>query len=375
MRGVRVAAVSEVSMHVAFEGPCMETGIVLLNFGEPATPDREATFEYLTRIFFENASLEEVNSEEEAWERSRELARRRLPGLMEEYEAIGGSPLQEQATAQMEAVASTLTDRGHDVSVHHAMQFVEPLIRDVPAELADANVDSIIALPIYPLCGPSTTVAAIDSLESAIEEVDGYEPEFTAVTGWHRVPTYNRLRADAIAGFTDDRGIDLADPRTAVVFSAHGTPTKYLAQGSRYDEYVEEHAEAVASVVGVDDYALGYQNHANRDIPWTEPETEDVVEGLAGEADRVVVEPMSFMHEQSETLVELDIDLREEAEALGLEFHRVPVPHDDPRFPGLIADLLEPFLSGFEPSYYQLRQCECRDETGTFCLNARRPPE
>ncbi|ELY66483.1 ferrochelatase [Natronococcus jeotgali] len=352
----------------------MTTGVVLLNFGEPAEPDRETVRDYLTRIFFDNADLEEADSEEAAWERSRELAERRLPSLLEEYEEIGGSPLQEQATAQAEALEDALTERGHEVELYHAMQFMEPLITDLPATLAADGIDSVIAVPIYPLCGPSTTVAAIDSLEAAIEDCEGYDPEFAAITGWHRVPAYNRLRAEGIREFVDEEGVDLEDPDTAFVFSAHGTPRKYLEGNSRYDRYVEEHASVIADMLGIDDYEIGYQNHANRGIEWTEPDTEDVVENLEGEAERVVVEPMSFMHEQSETLVELDIDLREDAEAVGLELHRVPIPHDDPRFATLLADAVEPFLSGFEPSYYQLRQCECRPEPGTYCYNAGLAP-
>jgi ferrochelatase len=78
------------------------------------------------------------------------------------------------------------------------------------------------------------------------------------------------------------------------------------------------------------------------------------------------------MHEQSETRSELDVDLREDAEGEDIDFFRVPVPHDDERFPAVLADLVEPFLAGFEPDYYQFRQCQCRDEPGTYCLNAPR---
>lgn len=353
----------------------METAIVLLNFGEPAAPDREVVLEYLTRIFYDNASLENAESENDAWDRSRELAQRRLPSLLEEYEEIGGSPLQAQASAQAEALTSTLEDRGHEVELYHAMQFMEPLISNLPETLSADEIEQVITIPIYPLCGPSTTVSAIDSLEAAIEAQQGYDPDFTAITGWHRAPTYNRLRAEGIRSFAEDAGVDLADPDTAFVFSAHGTPTKYLDAGSRYDQYVEEHAEVVAGMLGLDEYEIGYQNHANRDIEWTEPETEATVEGLADSAERVVVEPMSFMHEQSETLVELDVDLAEDAAEVGLDLYRVPVPHDDPRFPELLSDVVEPFLSGFSPSYYQLRQCQCRSEDGTYCFNAEQTAE
>ncbi|ESS08793.1 MAG: ferrochelatase [uncultured archaeon A07HN63] len=353
----------------------MATAIVLLNFGEPADPDRETVLEYLTRIFYDNASLEDAESEEEAWERSRELAQRRLPGLMEEYEEIGGSPLQAQAANQADALTESLADRGHDVTVYHAMQFMEPLIEDIPETLADDGMDEVIALPIYPLCGPSTTVSSIDLLEDAIDEHGSYEPAFSAITGWHRVPLYNRIRAEGIESFLAENDVDPNDPETTFVFSAHGTPTKYLDEGYRYDEYVEEHAAAIAGMVGIEEYEIGYQNHANRGIEWTEPETEELVEGLGDSAERVVVEPMSFMHEQSETLVELDIDLMEDADAVGLDLYRVPVPHDDSRFPTLLADVIEPFLSEFAPAYYQLRQCQCRNKEGTYCFNAELPPQ
>ena len=152
------------------------------------------------------------------------------------------------------------------------------------------------------------------------------------------------------------------------MFSAHGTPQHYLEEGSRYQRYVEEYCHSQSALLGLDGYELGYQNHENRDIPWTEPDIESLIETL--DVERIVVEPVSFMHEQSETLSELDAELREEAEASELEFYRVPVPHDDDRFPGLLADLIEPFLTGIDPGYYNLRQCQCRDDPQAKCLNA-----
>ncbi|MDZ7729876.1 MAG: ferrochelatase [Natrialbaceae archaeon] len=350
----------------------MTTGIVLLNFGEPAVTEESVVHEYLTRIFYTNADLEDPESEEAAWERARELAGRRLPGLLEEYEAIGGSPLNDQAMAQQRALESTIADRGYDVDVYHAMQFVDPLIDDAAEALAEDDIETVVALPMYPLCGPSTTVMAIDDLEEAIDSIEGYDPTLQAITGWHRHPLYTRVRSDAIRSFATGHGIDLHDPTTAMIFSAHGTPTKYLDAGSRYDTYVEEYCATVAATVGIEEYHLGYQNHESRDIEWTEPEVESLISSLPETIERVVVEPTSFIHEQSETLSELDIDLAADADAAGLDFYRVPVPHDDPRFGQLFADLIEPFVAGFEPNYHQLRPCQCRAKPGTYCLNAPR---
>ena len=350
----------------------MATGIALLNFGEPSEPDREAVVDYLERIFFNNASLEEAETETEARERSRQLAERRAPGLIEEYEEIGGSPLNEHAAAQAEALEESLRAAGHDVSTYVGMQFTEPFVGDAAARAREDGVDRLIGLPIYPLCGPSTTVAALEELRDALDDLD-WDVPVTEITGWHRHPLYNRLRADNVRSFAAENGLDLADG-ARLVFSAHGTPEHYLEEGSRYQRYVEEYCGVNAALLDAETYELGYQNHSNRDIPWTEPEVEDVVEALGDDdaVDSVLVEPVSFMHEQSETLSELDDELREEAEAVGLEFHRVPVPHDDDRFVEMLAELVEPALADFDPGYYQLRQCQCRDSPDAVCLNAPR---
>lgn len=348
----------------------MTPGIVALSFGEPATTDREVVVEYLTRIFHTNADLEDADSEEEAWERARELAERRAPGLIEEYEEIGASPLNEQSRDRVAALETELADRNLEGSVHLGMQFMEPLIPDVAEELAAEGVDPVVGLPMYPLCGPSTSVQALDDLQAAINEIDGYDPTVQSVTGWHRHPQYPRIRADAIAAAAAADGVDLQDPDTTLVFSAHGTPTQYIDDGSRYVEYVEEYAQTVAALLDVETYRIGYQNHANRGVEWTQPAVEDVVTSISG--DRIVVDPTSFVHEQSETLAELDHDLREDAEAEGLEFTRVPVPHDDERLVSVLADVVEPFVAGFDPSARALRRCECRPAAGTYCLNSGR---
>ncbi|USZ69704.1 ferrochelatase (plasmid) [Halorussus salilacus] len=350
----------------------MTTGVVLLNFGEPSEPTRENVVAYLERIFLNNASLEDADTEEEARERARQLAERRAPGLIEEYEEIGGSPLNPQATAQADALGAELDARGYDVETYVGMQFTEPFIGDAVEAARDDGVDELVGLPVYPLCGASTTVAALEELNEAVAERD-WDAPVAEITGWHRHPLYNEIRADNVRRFCSAHNLDLADEGTEFVYSAHGTPRHYLDEGSRYDTYVEEFCEVVARKLGVESYSLGYQNHENRDIPWTEPDVEEVIEGLGdAEVDRVVVEPISFMHEQSETLSELDDELREEAEEVGLEFYRVPVPHDDERFSEVLADLAEPFVGDFDPGYYQFRQCQCSESPGAMCLNAPR---
>lgn len=346
----------------------MKTAVLTLNFGEPVEATPEHVIPFLERIFYTNRSLENQQTEEERRARSRELAERRAPGLIHEYQEIGGSPLNAQAEAHARALAAELERRGLGSTVYSAYQYTAPLIADVVRQAREDGVTHLVGLPVYPLCGHSTNVASLNDVQGAIDEL-GWAARFRGITGWHRHPDYLRLRADAIRRMAEEADADLRDPRTRLIFSAHGTPTKYLDEGSGYARYVDEFCDEIAELLDVDDWLLGFQNHSNRGVEWTQPDVEKVVRDV--DADTVIVDPVSFMHEQSETLAELDDELREEAESRGLAFHRVPVPHDDPRFIGVLADLVEPFITGEDsPVGLQFGACRCRPEPGTWCLNS-----
>jgi ferrochelatase len=347
----------------------MSLGVITLNFGEPANPSLEEVTAFLERIFQVNASLEPSADEEASRRRSRELAERRAPGLIEEYRLIGASPNNPQADAQAAALGEELRKRGVAARMYSAFQFTPPLVADVLRTARDDGIQELVGVPVYPLCGPSTNVAALDAVRAALDE-QGWNVSFRGVTGWHRHPLYLDLRADAVRERVLREGVDLGDPDTLVIFSAHGTPKKYLDAGSRYVEYVEEFCRAIAARIGLSRYEIGYQNHTNRRIEWTAPDVGAVVK--AARAKRVVVDPVSFMHEQSETLAELDHELREEAEEVGLEFHRVPVPHADPRFARVLADMVEAARAGrgARSDLPATGVCRCRPTGDTYCMNA-----
>lgn len=347
----------------------MSLGVITVNFGEPANPSLEEVTAFLERIFQMNANLEPSADEAASRRRSRELAERRAPGLIEEYRLIGASPNNPQADAQAVALGKELERREVAAKVYSAFQFTPPLVADVVRTAREDGIQELVGLPIYPLCGPSTNVAALDAVRSALDE-QGWNVSFRAATGWHRHPIYLELRADAVREVVRRHQVDLQDPDTLMIFSAHGTPKKYVDAGSRYVEYVEEFCRELASRLGLGRYEIGYQNHTNRRIEWTAPDVGEVVK--SARAKRVVVDPISFMHEQSETLAELDHELREEAEEVGLEFHRVPVPHDDPRFAGVLADMVEAARAGREtrPGLPATGVCRCRPTGDTYCMNA-----
>ena len=343
----------------------MKTAVLFLSFGEPEHATMEEVVPFLERIFLLNMPLEGEQNALQKRARARQLAEQRAPGLIHEYEEIGGSPMNEQAKREAEATVSELRHRGHDVRGYVGMQFTEPSIDSAVEEARTDGAELVILLPIYPVCGPSTTVAALQAASRALKG-SGWGVPVSEISGWHSHTSYLQLRADAISRLAIDNNLDLTEPKTRLVFSAHGTPIKYLQEGSRYELYTHHSTRAVADLVGVKRYELGYQNHTNRPIEWTQPDIDKVIEEI--DAKTVVVDACSFMHEQSETLAELDHELKEKAEERGLEFYRVPVPHDDPRFIQLLADLIEPFITG-QVEEAGFRPCRCRSTPNTFCLN------
>src|SRR4051812_34133355 len=144
----------------------MKTAVILLNFGEPEEATLEAVTPFLERIFNLNRDLEQHADADAAAERSRRLAAVRAPGLVADYIAIGGSPLHKQAREQASALQAELQRRGQDAVVIVGMQFTEPSIEEAIRTALDAGATHIVGLPVYPLCGPTTTVAALAQLST-----------------------------------------------------------------------------------------------------------------------------------------------------------------------------------------------------------------
>lgn len=348
----------------------MKTGVLLVNFGEPESPTPREVVPFLERIFLANADLEGGASDEARRARSRQLAEARAPALIAEYEEIGGSPLNAQARSQAAALQAQLKSLGRDALCYPVFQFLEPSIATGAARARSDGCERLVALPVYPLCGRSTTVAALEEVERTVKDL-GWSVEVIEIAGWHAHPDFVPMQADHVTAHCQKSGVEPKDPETRLFFSIHGTPLRYLEEGNRYDRYVEETCAGIAQRVGVERYTIGYQNHSNRPIAWTQPGVEDVLERVV--ARRVVVVAPSFMHEQSETLAELDHDLRRRVEARGMTYHRVPIPHDHVRFVRILTDLVDSAVaeSGGD-ARVEWRRCLCRGGGKARCTNGMR---
>jgi ferrochelatase len=129
--------------------------------------------------------------------------------------------------------------------------------------------------------------------------------------------------------------------RLRVLFSAHGLPESIVQAGDPYQWQVEQSVAHVVERLGIADldHVVCYQSRVTPQ-KWIGPSTEAELERAAHDKVAVLVVPIAFTSEHSETLVELDVEYREEAERLGVPgYFRAPAQNADPAFIAALAAL------------------------------------
>ena len=88
------------------------------------------------------------------------------------------------------------------------------------------------------------------------------------------------------------------------------------------------------------DWRVCYQSKVGP-LAWLEPSIAEEIERAGHDRVPVVVVPIAFVSEHSETLVELDVTYRDHAHAVGVPaYHRVPALGTQPAFIAALADLV-----------------------------------
>ncbi len=132
-----------------------------------------------------------------------------------------------------------------------------------------------------------------------------------------------------------------------MLFSAHGLPEVIVRAGDPYQFQVERTVAAVLSRLGPEtlDWQICYQSRATPQ-QWIGPSTDAAIEQAGRDGVAVLVVPIAFVSEHSETLVELDVEYRELAERAGVPgYFRAPTQNDDPAFVAALAGLVRRTLS------------------------------
>jgi protoporphyrin/coproporphyrin ferrochelatase len=290
--------------------------VVLFNLGGPDSC--AAVQPFLFSLFYDRAIIDKPNPLR--WILAKAIARRRAPVTRQIYAQIGNaSPLRANTALQAHALRAAL---GSDYRVFFAMRYWHPRASATAAEVKAWGPDEVVLLPLYPQYSTTTTRSSFDDWREAAAQT-GLKSATREICCY---PTEAGFIAALASGISSELAQVPAGAKVRVLLSAHGLPKQLLARGDPYPWQVEATATALRAALARPDIEMRvcYQSRVGP-LEWLSPYTEDEILRAGAEGIGLVVAPVAFVSEHSETLVELDRDYRKRAREAGVPFyHRAP---------------------------------------------------
>jgi protoporphyrin/coproporphyrin ferrochelatase len=311
--------------------------VVLFNLGGPDRP--EAVGPFLRNLFTDPAILRVPFFVRPFL--ARMIARGRLKPALANYALLGGkSPLLEETQAQATALEAALPDL--EARCFIAMRYWHPFSEAAARAVRAWAPDEVVLLPLYPQYSSTTTGSSLTAWREAAARVGLVAPT-TTLCCYNADPGFVRATASLVRSAYEKARAELP-PATPlrVLFSAHGLPETIVKAGDPYQFQVERTVSAVLREWGRGDvdWTVCYQSRATPQV-WIGPSTDEEIERAAHDKSAVLVVPIAFVSEHSETLVELDVEYRHLAERLEVPgYFRVPTQSGDADFIAALAGLV-----------------------------------
>ncbi|NQU62635.1 MAG: ferrochelatase [Rhodospirillales bacterium] len=315
--------------------------VVLFNLGGPDNLDAVSPF--LFNLFNDPAIIAAPNPIR--YLLAKWISFRRAPIARGIYKEIGGaSPLLPETQAQAAALVRALKGEADEVRAFIAMRYWHPMTAEVVGRVKSFDPDEIVLLPLYPQYSTTTTASSLKEWHKQAERSGLNAPS-------HDVCCYP-LAEGFIKGVSGLVGAAVREAgkhgSSRVLFSAHGLPKKIVAAGDPYQWQVEQTSRAVVEALDTPDldWAVCYQSRVGP-LEWIGPSLGNELKRAGEDGVAVVVVPIAFVSEHSETLVELDIEYRKMAETLGVPAYiRVPALGHDENFITALAELTRQAVKG-----------------------------
>ncbi len=314
--------------------PPRRVAVVLFNLGGPDRP--EAIQPFLFNLFNDPAILRLPQPLRLTL--AYLLSRRRARVARGIYDRLGGgSPLLPNTQAQAQALQAACSGES-EVRVFIAMRYWHPMSDETALAVREFAPDRIVLLPLYPQFSTTTTASSLRVWQRTAAAAGLTAPTVTLCC----YPTESGFIEAGAALIRDGYDAASAFGRPRVLFSAHGLPVKVVKAGDPYQWQCEQTAAALVERLGITglDWVNCYQSRVGP-LEWIGPSTDDEVRRAGRDRVPVVVVPIAFVSEHSETLVELDIEYRHLAGECGVPgYIRVPTVGTHPRFIDGLARLV-----------------------------------
>lgn len=249
----------------------------------------------------------------------------------ENYEQIGGASPLNPLTEQL---IDKLSNECEDIYVTQAMRYTPPMAPLCVAQLKEKGIEDVILLPLYPQYSTTTTKSSLEDFMGIAKN----QFNVKVIDPFYEDADFNTAIADDILKTIDD------PKEYNLIFSAHGLPQKIVDNGDPYEKQVEAQVELLKGLFDVrgiqfESIQLAYQSKVGP-MKWLEPSLDTCLEQFNEK--KVLIYPIAFIIDNSETVFELDIEYKEIAEELGVkEYKVVKCMNDSDAFVKVVKNLIE----------------------------------
>ena len=296
----------------------MKKAIILFNLGGPDSLD--AVEPFLFNLFYDPAIINLPRLFR--YPLAKFISKRRAPIAKAIYAQMGGkSPILEETQRQVEAIQKSLEQEKDEYKCFIVMRCWNPRAKEIIQKVKEFNPKQIILLPLYPQYSNATSgssikewldLCKIENITTETKIICCYSTEKYFILS-HVNLIKEKIELDKLK-------------ETILILSAHGLPENKIKQGDPYQWQVEHTVKELIKSLAISNlnYILCYQSRVGP-LKWIGPSTETVIKEEAKKKKIIIVVPVAFVSEHSETLVELDIEYKKVAIKNGCkDYIRIP---------------------------------------------------
>jgi protoporphyrin/coproporphyrin ferrochelatase len=312
----------------------MKKAIILFNLGGPDKIENVEPF--LFNLFNDPAILNLPTFLR--YPLAKLISNRRAPVAKKIYEELGGaSPILKLTKEQSDALEKKINQdqKIHDYKCFIVMRCWYPRAEQVIKEVQFFNPGEVILMPLYPQYSAATSGSSIKEWKDVCKK-NQYKVKTSAICCYPTDQNFVRAHTKEILKKIKDL------KSFKLIFSAHGLPEKNIKKGDPYQWQVEQSVKKIVEELNIEnlDWILSYQSRVGP-LKWIGPSTEDIIIENSKIGKHIVLVPIAFVSEHSETLVELDIEYKELAGANGCKnYTRVPALGTNEDFIKTMSDLI-----------------------------------
>ncbi len=310
------------------------TGLIFCGMGGPDGP--EAVQPFLKNLFSDPAIMPVPGFLSSL--AGSLISMRRGPAARERYRQVSSDSITPQLAttrAQAEVVAQKLSQAGSPCIAAVAMRYWNPYPEEAVNELVRQGAEQFILVPAYPQYSSATTGSTLNSVLQTLETAAPGK-SVHVIAQWPTLPGLIDVLAQASIEALENFSRQDLDPESCgLLYVAHSLPLKLILRGDPYLEQtlqtvyaVQEKIKAALSLSPSEQWSfkvhglcrplLAFQSRVGP-IKWLDPEITETVLQLAKKGCRHLhIQPVSFTCEHVETLLELDVELKETARAAGI---------------------------------------------------------